>query len=76
LKETKQSFYLYDMIDPIDNPSNYKFGIFYFNSSDSRFIVPKKIRSMGYTFNFGHRISIIIFLLITAGIFYALAAFK
>jgi len=63
------------MIDPIDNPSNYRFGIFYFNMNDSRFFVPKKKRSMGYTFNFGHKISIILFLLIIAAVFYASVTF-
>jgi uncharacterized membrane protein len=40
------------MQDPVDDMSNYKLGIFYYNNQDSRVIVPKKIRWMGWTFNF------------------------
>lgn len=39
-------------MDPIDDPTNYKFGIFYFNKQDERTIVPKRARYMGWTFNF------------------------
>lgn len=43
--------------DPIDNPLNYKWGIFYFNRDDSRLIVPKKLRHLGWTLNFAHKTS-------------------
>jgi len=33
------------------NPDNWK-GVFYFNASDPRLIVPKFYPSMGWTFNF------------------------
>ena len=36
----------------IDDPQNWKWGIFYFNSKDSRLIVPKRINSLGWTLNF------------------------
>jgi uncharacterized membrane protein len=39
-------------IDPIDDPLNYKWGVFYFNKYDVRTIVPKRSRVMGWTFNF------------------------
>jgi uncharacterized membrane protein len=39
-------------MEPIDNPENYKWGIFYFNKTDSRTIVPKRTRALGWTFNF------------------------
>jgi uncharacterized membrane protein len=39
--------------DPIvDNPENYRLGIFYFNRKDKRTIVPKRNRSLGWTINF------------------------
>ena len=39
-------------MDPIDDLTNYKFGVFYFNKQDERTIVPKRARYMGWTFNF------------------------
>jgi uncharacterized membrane protein len=38
----------------IDDPTNYKWGIFYFNRKDSRIMVPKRSRSMGWTMNFAN----------------------
>jgi len=41
--------------DPmIDDPENYKLGIFYFNRRDKRAIVPKRTRGTGWTVNFAH----------------------
>lgn len=37
----------------VDNPDNYKWTIFYYNPEDSRIIVPKRTRWMGWTLNFG-----------------------
>jgi len=34
------------------NPENYKWGLFYFNRSDSRIFVPKMISKTAWTFNF------------------------
>jgi uncharacterized membrane protein len=42
------------------NPENYKWGIFYFNRSDQRVIVPKVNKRMGWTFNFARPESYII----------------
>jgi uncharacterized membrane protein len=39
-------------IDPIDDPLNYKWGVFYNNKSDVRIIVPKRARALGWTLNF------------------------
>lgn len=36
----------------VDNPDNYKLGIFYFNRKDKRAIVPKRKRFLGWTVNF------------------------
>jgi uncharacterized membrane protein len=36
------------------NPENYKWGLFYFNPGDSRVIVPKRLRGMGWTMNFAN----------------------
>jgi uncharacterized membrane protein len=39
-------------MDPIDDPLNYKWGVFYFNKTDIRTVVPKRSRSLGWTLNF------------------------
>lgn len=39
-------------MDPVDDPSNYRLGIFYYNKNDIRTVVPKRSRSFGYTLNF------------------------
>ncbi|HTD99215.1 MAG TPA: DUF5808 domain-containing protein [Mucilaginibacter sp.] len=41
-------------MEPIDNPANYKWGVFYFNKNDIRTIVPKRVRAFGWTLNFAH----------------------
>jgi uncharacterized membrane protein len=38
----------------LDDPSNYKFVIFYYNKKDSRHVVPKLNRRLGWTLNFAH----------------------
>ncbi len=39
--------------DPmVDNPENYRLGIFYFNRKDKREIVSKRNRLLGWTVNF------------------------
>ena len=39
--------------DPmVDNPENYRLGIFYFNRKDKRAVVPKRNRLLGLTVNF------------------------
>ena len=44
----------------------YKLGIFYFDPSDRRIIVPKRIWWMGWTLNFGNKYSYLFFVLIIA----------
>lgn len=50
--------------DPLDrmrnDPENYKWGIFYFNSKDPRMLVPKRNRIMGWTMNFASPYSYLI----------------
>jgi len=44
-----------DFFDPmVDNPENYRLGIFYFNRKDKRAIVSKRNRHLGWTVNFAH----------------------
>jgi uncharacterized membrane protein len=53
----------------INDPTNYKWGIFYFNRKDRRIVVPKRIGGMGWTLNFGNIYSwVLLILLIAAGI--------
>jgi uncharacterized membrane protein len=42
------------------DPENYKWGIFYFNSKDSRFFLPKRNQWMGWTVNFANPYSYLI----------------
>lgn len=52
------------------NYDNYKWGLFYFDRSDYRVIVPKRNKWMGWTFNFASPFTyIIIFLFIALLIF-------
>lgn len=52
------------MIDPVDNPAFYKFGVLYYNKDDFRMIVPKKDRMLGWTLNFAHRTNVISFFIL------------
>jgi len=56
----------------INDPLNYKWGIFYFNRKDSRILVPKRISWMGWTFNFGNRYSYIFLFLAFAFVIFLL----
>jgi len=60
-------------IDPIDDPMNYKWGIFYYNKSDIRTVVSKRSRLTGWTFNFA-RWPVYVFILIAILIFAYLSA--
>ena len=51
-----------------NNPNNYKWGIFYFNSQDPRTIVSKRNPGMGFTLNFASPYS---YLLILGILFFA-----
>lgn len=52
------------MMEPTENIANYKFGLIYFNKNDRRFIVPKRNKGLGWTFNFGHKRSYLVLLFI------------
>jgi len=54
----------------ITNPENYKWGLFYFNRSDYRIIVPKINKRMGWTFNFARPESYLIIAAFVALIMY------
>jgi uncharacterized membrane protein len=57
-------------LDPVDDPLNYKWGIFYNNKNDIRTVVPKRNRALGWTFNFARPVSYVfmgLFLLIVLG---------
>ncbi len=48
-----------EIVDSMNkNPNNWN-GVFYVNSKDSRIIVPKINPLMGWTLNFGHKITIV-----------------
>jgi uncharacterized membrane protein len=49
-----------------NNPDNYKWGVFYFNPKDPRFILPKRYQWMGWTLNFANPYSYLIILGIIA----------
>ena len=56
--------------DPVDNPENYKWGIFYYNKNDTRNVVPKRVRGLGWSLNFARPASYVFmgfFLLIILG---------
>ena len=41
------------------DPSNWVFGIFYFNKKDKRIFPPKKFRAFGWTVNFANPLSVL-----------------
>lgn len=63
-------------LDPVDNIVNYKMGIIYWNPRDSRLMVPKRERSLGYTLNFAHKLNILIVLVLSALVVYTLIVQK
>ncbi|MEI8112717.1 MAG: DUF5808 domain-containing protein [Bacteroidia bacterium] len=50
----KSKFDQYENDRMIQDPTNYKAGIFYFNRKDQRILVPKRIIGMGWTLNFAN----------------------
>jgi len=42
------------MYDQQNDPSKYKWGIFYYDPEDPRVFIPKNIRSLGFTLNFAN----------------------
>jgi uncharacterized membrane protein len=55
------------------DPDNYKWGLFYFNRSDPRILVPKRNNMMGWTLNFASPYS---YLFLVAIVLIAVAADK
>ena len=47
-------------MNPVDDISNYKYGIFYYNAQDPRTILPKRLKAMGYQLNFAKPLSYLI----------------
>jgi len=57
----------------IQDPENYKWGVFYFNAKDGRILVPKRIILMGWTLNFAKIYAWMLILgLISVGLIYGL----
>lgn len=50
----------------VNDPENYKWGLFYFNPDDLRAVVPKRNRRMGWTLNFAQPLAWVIILGIIA----------
>jgi uncharacterized membrane protein len=46
------------------DPSNWKWGILYFNKNDKRIFPPKRIKELGWTVNFANPISIFVLIAI------------
>jgi len=49
-----------------NDPSNWKWGIFYFNKADKRLFPPKRNSYLGWTVNFANPISIIVLIILVA----------
>jgi uncharacterized membrane protein len=39
-------------MNDLNDPAHYKFGLLYYNSKDSRTVIPKRNKSLGWTLNF------------------------
>jgi uncharacterized membrane protein len=57
-------------MEPTENIANYKLGVFYYNKSDARLVVPKKDKMRGWTFNFAKRRTYL-FIVLAAAILWA-----
>lgn len=65
----KSPFQQFEQDQMIADPGNYKWGIFYYHTRDTRIIVPKRARYMGWTFNFAHPATyLILFTLVGAAL--------
>jgi uncharacterized membrane protein len=47
-------------MEPTEDSNNYKYGVFYYNESDTRIIVPKRVKYLGWTLNFARPVSYLI----------------
>jgi len=50
------------------NPDNWKLGIFYFCRADSRIVVPKRIRGLGWTLNLARPLALPFLIYLVAAI--------
>jgi uncharacterized membrane protein len=57
------------MHDPVDDLNHYKWKSFYFNREDPRILVPKRLRLLGWTFNFAHKESYLALVLLLVVVF-------
>jgi uncharacterized membrane protein len=60
----------FSMNDPIDDINNYIWNIFYYNRNDSRIIVPKRTRFLGWTINFARPESYLLLFVVLLLFFY------
>ncbi len=49
-----------------DDPSNWRYGIFYYNKNDTRIFSPKRFHFFGWTINFANPYTYLLFLGIIA----------
>ncbi|WP_394776917.1 hypothetical protein [Flavobacterium sp.] len=49
-----------------NNPNYWIWGFFYFNPKDIRLFPPKRIKELGWTINFAHPNSVVMFIFIIA----------
>lgn len=60
--DMKTNFDKINSDNEIKNPSNYKWGIFYFNKRDKRVLLPKYQSERGWTINFANPLSFLFIL--------------
>lgn len=66
----KRQFDEYERDEMRNNPDNYKLGMFYYNPQDPSFIVPKRNKYLGWTFNFANQFTyILLFCLAVIAVF-------
>jgi uncharacterized membrane protein len=56
----KSKFNANNLIRMKNGPVNYKWGLFYFNPRDTRIIVSKRVKGLGWTLNFANLWSYVI----------------
>ena len=44
-----------------DDPENWVWGLFYYNTNDDRIWLPKRVKAFGYTVNFDHPMTGLLF---------------
>lgn len=54
----------------IIDPSNWKWGIFYYNPADKRIFPPKRFKALGWTVNFANPISILSLAAVLSAIYF------